>query len=68
MPHCIIEYADQILSNTSQQQLIDTVLSGSKKSGLFELDHIKLRTQSYKNYQKGGVKNFAFIHVCNKLP
>lgn len=67
MPHCIIEYADQALINTSQQQLIDAVLSGAKKSGLFELDHIKLRTQSYECYQKGDVKNSAFIHVTMRI-
>ncbi|WP_299875956.1 5-carboxymethyl-2-hydroxymuconate Delta-isomerase [uncultured Cocleimonas sp.] len=67
MPHCIIEHSEDVLSSVNQQQLIDTVLTGAKKSALFELDHIKLRTQSYEYYQKGDVKQAGFIHVTLRI-
>ena len=67
MPHCIIEHAEQLLTSISPQQLIDTVLTGAKESELFELDHIKLRTQSYECYQKGDVKQADFIHVTMRI-
>jgi len=67
MPHCIIEHSEDVLSSVNQQQLIDTVLTGAKRSELFELDHIKLRTQSYEYYQKGDVKQAGFIHVTLRI-
>ncbi len=67
MPHCIIEHSDEVLTSVNQQQLIDTVLTGAKKSELFELDHIKLRTQSYEYYQKGDVEQAGFIHVTMRI-
>ncbi len=67
MPHCIIEHSEAILTRVNQRQLIDVVLSGAKQSGLFEDDHIKLRTQSYEYYQKGDVAQAAFIHVSMKI-
>lgn len=67
MPHCIIEHSDDLLKNVNQQQLIDSVLTGVKKSELFQLDHIKLRSQSYEFFQKGDVKQAAFIHVTLRI-
>ena len=67
MPHCIIEHSEDVLTSVNQQQLIDTVLTGAKKSALFELDHIKLRTKSYEHYQKGDVEQAGFIHVTMRI-
>ena len=67
MPHCIIEHSEEILSSVNPRQLIDSVLSGAKKSTLFQLDHIKLRTQSYEYYQKGDVQQAGFIHVTVRI-
>lgn len=67
MPHCIIEHSEDIISSVKSQQLIDSVLMGTKKSTLFQLDHIKLRTQSYEYYQKGDVQQAGFIHVTVRI-
>ncbi|GAA0400586.1 hypothetical protein GCM10009133_06800 [Cocleimonas flava] len=67
MPHCIIEHSNDVLTRVTQQQLIDSVLTGAKKSALFELDHIKLRTHAYEYYQKGDVKQAGFIHVTVRI-
>ncbi len=67
MPHCIIEHSDDVLKSVTQRQLIDSVLTGTKKSELFELDHIKLRTQSYEYYQKGEVEQDGFIHISLRI-
>ena len=67
MPHCIIEHSEDVLSSVNQRQLIDSVLTGTKKSELFQLDHIKLRTQSYEYYQKGDLKQAGFIHVTLRI-
>jgi 5-carboxymethyl-2-hydroxymuconate isomerase len=67
MPHCIIEYSEDVLSSVNQRQLIDSVLMGTKKSELFQLDHIKLRTKSYEFYQKGDVEQAGFIHVTVRI-
>ncbi len=67
MPHCIIEHSDDLLENVNQRQLIAAVLAGAKKSELFQLDHIKLRTQAYEYYQKGDVQQANFIHVTIRI-
>lgn len=66
MPHCIIEYSKPLEKVIQPQQLIDAVLNGAKKSDLFELDHIKLRTQSFEHYQRGD-ERLSFIHVTLKI-
>ena len=66
MPHCIIEYSKSLEDCTLPKQLMDAVLKGAIKSDLFELDHIKIRTQSYENYQRAS-ERLSFIHVTLKI-
>ena len=66
MPHCIIEYSKALEDSILPQQLMDAVLAGAKNSDLFELDHIKIRTQSYENYQRGE-ERLSFLHVTLKI-
>ena len=64
MPHCIVEHASSIQS----ESLIPLVFSGALDSGLFEPDgsDIKVRSIAYDGYLVGGQKS-AFIHVVLKI-
>ena len=67
MPHCIIEHSEDLLKSITPRKLIESVLNGAKKSELFQLNHIKLRTQSYEYFQKGDVEQASFIHVTLRI-
>jgi len=64
VPHCIVEHSSDI----NEGELIDRVLAGAMDSELFETDgsDIKVRTQSFGNYQTGFNKT-PFVHVSLKL-
>lgn len=62
MPHCVVEYSDNIEQQVTPKQLIDTVFDGAVEAGLFERDSIKVRAVSYSSYRVGDVKQ-GFVHV-----
>jgi len=66
MPHCIIDYSQQLEQQVDIQLLVKTVFIGTEKSELFDVEQIKVRAQAFKHYQVG-VSNQGFIHVCTKI-
>ena len=66
MPHCIIEYSNEIEKFVKPIQLINAVYQGALKSDLFEDEDIKTRSIAYETYQSGSIKK-AFVHVTVKI-
>jgi len=66
MPHCIIEYAQDIEGDVAPQVMIEQVLKACVASQLFHLDDIKLRALPYTCYQIGDKKR-PFLHVDVKM-
>lgn len=66
MPHCIIEYSEDLESTVSPETLINSVYMGALNSQLFSADDIKTRSISFKHFTSGAVKQ-NFIHVAVKI-
>jgi len=66
MPHCIIEYSQNLEKIVSCEQLITAVYQGALSSQLFAGNDIKVRSLSFENYQCGSTKS-PFIHVVTKI-
>lgn len=66
MPHCIIEYSNEIEKSVEPAQLINAVYQGALKSGLFKDEDIKTRSIAFDSYQAGSIKK-AFVHVTVKI-
>ncbi len=66
MPHCIVEYSNEIEKSVEPTQLINAVYQGALKSDLFEDEDIKTRSIAFENYQSGSIKK-AFVHVTVKI-
>lgn len=64
MPHCIIEYSEDLNDNVSE--ISRAVFSGALASNLFEAGDIKIRAIPYKNYQVGHSAT-SFVHVSSRL-
>jgi len=62
MPHCVVEYAEEIENKVDIKGLINKVYQGALSSGLFEAHQIKTRALPYKHYLTADAKE-AFIHV-----
>ncbi len=66
MPHCIIEYADELEHHA--EELINAAHAGLLSSNLFTEDHIKIRAISFKHYKKGkhaiGAQSSCFVHIA----
>ncbi|MBU1712985.1 MAG: 5-carboxymethyl-2-hydroxymuconate Delta-isomerase [Proteobacteria bacterium] len=66
MPHCIIEYSNEIEKFVKPIQLTNAVYQGALKSGLFKDDDIKTRSIAFDSYQSGSLRK-AFVHVTVKI-
>lgn len=66
MPHCIVEYSNEIEKSVEPIQLINAVYQGALKSDLFEDADIKTRSIAFDSYQSGSIKK-AFVHVTVKI-
>jgi len=66
MPHCIIEYSEELENKIKPTELIDKVYQGTLKSNLFEDEDIKIRTIFFKNHQTGN-KKVDFINVTVRI-
>ena len=62
MPHLVIEYSNDIVSEASPEKLIEASWEGAKASNLFEANRIKVRGKEFDNYLVGGVKA-PFVHT-----
>ena len=66
MPHCIIEYSQELENEIDPKLMINAAHQGALASGLFEENHIKSRTVSYQHY-KTGAKDLRFIHITARI-
>ncbi|TDO99454.1 5-carboxymethyl-2-hydroxymuconate Delta-isomerase [Marinomonas balearica] len=66
MPHCIVEYSQNLAQEVSPDDWLEAVKRGCLDSGLFEESDIKLRAAAFKNYMTGGQED-AFVHVVVKI-
>lgn len=66
MPHCIIEYSQEISQQIKISQLNDSVFRGAESSNLFAIDAIKVRALPYQDYLVGESEK-GFIHVSAKI-
>lgn len=64
MPHCIIEYSEDLSSNVDE--ISSAVLSGARDSQLFDERDIKIRALSFSKYTVG-VSDDSFVHVSSKI-
>ena len=66
MPHCIIEYSQELNDKINLNVLIDKAYSAILKSGLFKSEDIKIRAISFKKHQTGSQKT-DFIHITVRI-
>ncbi|MCO4798080.1 MAG: 5-carboxymethyl-2-hydroxymuconate Delta-isomerase [Colwelliaceae bacterium] len=66
MPHCIIEYSQELSQQINISQLNDSVFRGADASNLFTIDAIKVRALPYQDYIVGENEQ-GFIHVSAKI-
>ena len=66
MPHCIIEYSQELETSITPKLMINTVHQGALASGLFEESHIKSRALAYEHY-KTGTSHLRFIHITARI-
>jgi len=62
MPHLIIEYPQDCVTDVQIESLLDTLHRAALQSGLFDESHIRLRAVPLNHYRSGG-KHKSFIHV-----
>ncbi|WP_067096582.1 5-carboxymethyl-2-hydroxymuconate Delta-isomerase [Marinomonas atlantica] len=66
MPHCIIEYSQNLEQEVPPLDWMESVQQACIASGLFEANDIKLRAFACKHFITGGVQD-AFVHVTIRL-
>ncbi|WP_426415311.1 5-carboxymethyl-2-hydroxymuconate Delta-isomerase [Aestuariirhabdus sp. LZHN29] len=66
MPHCIIEYSQELAANVDPGVLVDSVHAGAINSALFEEHAIKSRAIAYQ-YFRSGVQPQSFVHVTLRI-
>lgn len=61
MPHCILEYTDNLLDNVDNQKILKEINENLASTGLFNIDHIKSRAVVHKQFYIGdGETNTGF--------
>lgn len=66
MPHCIIEYARELESEHSIQNLVEQVHRSAAETGLFQPEDIKTRAIPVDHYFSENPSN-TFVHVTAKI-
>ena len=72
MPHCIIEYSQELTQDLDMTTIMKAVFAGSVLSSLFSPADIKVRAMPYndfytENIDKTNKSQQRFIHVCCKI-
>lgn len=69
MPHCIIEYSQELTQEVEVKSLISATFQGAVKSGLFATKDIKIRAIAYNDFYMESTSEVQkrFIHVCCKI-
>lgn len=66
MPHCIVEYATELVDVVPIDKLLEAVHQGAVQSGLFREEDIKTRAIAYEAYSVGGAKAH-FVHTTLRI-
>ncbi|GAB3481261.1 5-carboxymethyl-2-hydroxymuconate Delta-isomerase [Marinomonas epiphytica] len=66
MPHCIVEYSQNLEQEVSPVDWMDAMKKACVDSELFSPDDIKVRSRPYKNFITAGQED-AFVHVTLRL-
>lgn len=66
MPHIIIEYAEQLLSDEKVSGLLETIHGAIAKSGLFDASHIKTRAYPFRLFSNAG-SDTPYIHIQARI-
>ncbi len=72
MPHCIVEYSQELAQEIDINELMSNVFKGAVKSLLFSSTDIKVRAIPYnhfytENTAQGANSQQRFIHICCKI-
>src|SRR5210317_354912 len=66
MPHCIIDYSQDIAGQVEIEALLDAVHRGAMESALFPEYDIKIRALGYAHHRTGQTRD-SFVHVAIHL-
>ena len=66
MPHCIIDYSQDIAGQVEIEALLDAVHRGAMTSALFPEYDIKTRAVGYAHHRTGQTRD-SFLHVAIHL-
>ncbi len=66
MPHCIVEFSQNLAQELPPMDLLEAVRDATIASNLFTQEDIKLRAMPYKSFLTAG-KEDAFIHVTLRM-
>jgi 5-carboxymethyl-2-hydroxymuconate isomerase len=66
MPHCIIEYSEDVAEQVSIDDLVGATFQGALSSSLFPEYDIKTRAIAYQQHQTGTTRD-SFVHVTVRL-
>lgn len=72
MPHCIIEYSQELTQELDIEEIMSAVFAGAVKSLLFSTTDIKVRATPFTYFTVGNESQNSnnqqrFIHVCCKI-
>ena len=66
MPHCIIDYSEDVADGVEIDDLIEAVHGGTMDSGLFPEYDIKTRALAFERHRTGQTRD-SFVHVAIHL-
>lgn len=66
MPHIIVEYAKNSLSDDEVHKILKTIHNASISSGLFDESHIKTRAYPFLSYTNAG-KQDPYMHIQARI-
>ena len=66
MPHCVIEYSEDVADQVDINDLMVAVHAGAMDSKLFDEYDIKTRAQGYHQHRTGQTQD-SFVHVTVHL-
>ena len=72
MPHCIIEYSQELAEEIDIKSLMSVVFQGAVQSSLFAVTDIKVRAIAFNDFYAESTNSSSkeqprFIHVCCKI-
>ena len=66
MPHCIIDYSQDVAAGVEIDRLLEVVHQGAMDSGLFPEYDIKTRAVEFSQHRTGQTRD-SFVHVAVHL-